>query len=81
VREFPAILGFADKAFLSTTKDRDIALEYSGVKQGGVGTVLCIETSTTNNGAVSSSSAGIRARRRRSGTRAPLSSSAEFEAG
>ena len=52
VREFLASLGFADKAFLSTTKDRDVALEYSGVKQGGVGTVLCIETSATNNGAV-----------------------------
>ena len=52
VREFLASLGFADKAFMSTTKDRDVALEYSGVKQGGVGTVLCIETSSTNNGAV-----------------------------
>ena len=52
VREFLESLGFADKAFLSTTKDRDVALEYSGVKQGGVGTVLCIETSATNNGAV-----------------------------
>ena len=52
VREFLASLGFADKAFLSTTKDRDVALEYSGVKQGGVGTVLCIETSATTNGAV-----------------------------
>ena len=52
VREFLASLGFADKAFMSTTKDRDIALAYSGVKQGGVGSVLCIETSSTNNGAV-----------------------------
>ena len=52
VREFLESLGFADKAFLSTTKDRDVALEYSGVKQGGVGTVLCIETSATTNGAV-----------------------------
>ena len=52
VSEFLASLGFADKAFLSTTKDRDVALEYSGVKQGGVGTVLCIETSATTNGAV-----------------------------
>ena len=52
VREFLASLGFTDRAFLSTTKDRDVALEYSGVKQSGVGTVLCIETSTTNNGAV-----------------------------
>ena len=52
VREFLASLGFAEKAVMSTTKDRDIALAYSGVKQGGVGSVLCIETSSTNNGAV-----------------------------
>jgi ankyrin repeat protein len=44
--------GFTDKAFMSTTKDRRMALEYSGVKSGLIGTVLCIETSTTNNGAV-----------------------------
>ena len=37
---------------MSTTKDRNIALEYSGVHKGLVGTVLCIETSTTNGGAV-----------------------------
>jgi hypothetical protein len=37
---------------MSTTRDRRIALEYSGVHKGLVGTVLCIETSTTNNGAV-----------------------------
>ena len=52
VREFLASLGFAEKAVMSTTKDRDIALAYSGVKEGGVGSVLCIETSSTNNGAV-----------------------------
>jgi predicted membrane GTPase involved in stress response len=37
---------------MSTTKDRKIALEYSGVYKGLVGSVVCIETSTTNNGAV-----------------------------
>ena len=37
---------------MSTTKDRKIALEYSGVHKGLVGSVVCIETSTTNNGAV-----------------------------
>ena len=37
---------------MSTTKDRKIALEYSSVHKGLVGTVLCIETSTTNGGAV-----------------------------
>ena len=51
VAAFVASCGFTDKAFMSTTKDRKIALEYSGVKTAGtVGTVLCIETSTTNNG-------------------------------
>ena len=52
VAEFAASLGFTDRAFMSTTKHRDIALEYSGVHKGLVGTVMCIETSTTNNGAV-----------------------------
>ena len=52
VDEFLASRGFAERAFLSTTKDRTTALEYSGVKKSGVGTVLCIETSSTNNGAV-----------------------------
>ncbi len=52
VAAFAASCGFTDKAFMSTSKDRKIALEYSGVNNGLVGTVLCIETSTTNNGAV-----------------------------
>ena len=52
VAAFAASCGFTDKAFMSTTKDRNIALEYSGVHKGLVGTVLCIETSTTNDGAV-----------------------------
>ena len=51
VAEFLASCGFTDRAFMSTTKDRRTAMEYSGVKKGLVGTVLCIETSTTNNGA------------------------------
>jgi len=51
VAEFIAGCGFTDRAFMSTTKDRRTAMEYSGVKKGLVGTVLCIETSTTNNGA------------------------------
>ena len=51
VAAFAASCGFTDKAFMSTTMSREIALEYSGVKTAGtVGTVLCIETSTTNNG-------------------------------
>jgi hypothetical protein len=52
VGAFLTSCGFTDKAFMSKTKDRYMALEYSGVKSGLVGTVLCIETSTTNNGAV-----------------------------
>jgi hypothetical protein len=52
VAKFAASCGFTDKAFMSTTRDRKIALEYSGVHKGLVGTVLCIDTSTTNNGAV-----------------------------
>jgi hypothetical protein len=52
VDEFVKSCGFTDKAFMSTTKDRKIALEYSGIHKGLVGTVLCISTSTTNNGAV-----------------------------
>jgi ankyrin repeat protein len=52
VAAFVASCGFTDKAFMSTTKDRKIALGYSGVHKGLVGTILCIETSTTNNGAV-----------------------------
>ncbi len=51
VAAFAASCGFTDRAFMSTTKDRNIALEYSGVHKGLVGTVLCIETSTTNGGA------------------------------
>jgi hypothetical protein len=52
VAAFAASWGFTDKAFMSMTEDRRIALEYSGVNKGLVGTVLCTETSTTNNGAV-----------------------------
>jgi hypothetical protein len=52
VDEFVKSCGFTDKAFMSTTKSRKIALKYSGVKKGLVGTVVCIETSTTNNGDV-----------------------------
>jgi hypothetical protein len=52
VAAFAASWGFTDRAFMSMTEDRRIALEYSGVNKGLVGTVLCTETSTTNNGAV-----------------------------
>ena len=52
VRTFLKSRGFTDRAFMSTTKSREIAMHYSGVTSGGMGTVLCIETSMTNNGAV-----------------------------
>jgi hypothetical protein len=52
VAKFAGSLGLTDLAFMSMTKDQLIALQYSGVNKGLVGTVLCIETSTTNNGAV-----------------------------
>ena len=34
VHDFVASRGFAEKAFMSTTKSLKVALEYSGVKQG-----------------------------------------------
>jgi len=52
VRTFLKSRGFTDRAFMSTTKSREIALHYSGVNNSKVGTVLCIEVSMTNNGAV-----------------------------
>ena len=44
--------GHAEFAFMSTSKNRATAMAYSGAKQSRAGTVLCIETSSTNNGAV-----------------------------
>jgi hypothetical protein len=52
VAAFAASCGFTDRAFMSMTKDQRVALQYSGVHKGLVGTVLGVETSTTNGGAV-----------------------------
>jgi len=52
VAKFAASWGFTELAFMSMTKDQLIALQYSGVNKGLIGTFLCIETSTTSNGAV-----------------------------
>ena len=49
---FAANSCFTDKAFMLMTKDSRIALLYRGVHKGLVGTVLCIETLTTNNSTV-----------------------------
>ena len=51
VRDFLVSLGFAEKAFMSTTKNLGVALEYSGAKHGKVGTVLAMELSEANKGA------------------------------
>ena len=51
VREFLASVGFAEKSFMSTTESLEVALEYSGAKQGGVGTVLAMDLSEADKGA------------------------------
>jgi hypothetical protein len=40
VRPFTASSGFTETAFMSSTRELSVALDYSGVKQGKVGTVL-----------------------------------------
>ncbi len=50
VAAFAASCGFTDRAFRSTTQDRNIALLYSGIDRGLVGALLRIETSTHSNG-------------------------------
>ena len=42
VAKFIASCGFTDLGFMSTTKDQRIALQYSGVNKGLVGTIFCI---------------------------------------
>ena len=46
-----ASVGFAEKSFMSTTESLEVALEYSGAKQGGVGTVLAMDLSEADKGA------------------------------
>ena len=51
IRDFLKSLGFAEKGFMSATENMDVALEYSGAKQGLVGTVLAMDLSAADKGA------------------------------
>jgi len=51
VYEFLASQGFAERAFMSSTRSLDVALTYSGIKEGKVATVLAFDLSTVDNGA------------------------------
>ena len=44
--------GFTEKAFASIIKSFEVAFEYSGAKKGNVGTVLAMEMSEVDQGAV-----------------------------
>ena len=52
VRDFVASRGFTEKAFMSTTKSLKVAMEYSSVKQGKAASVLAMEVSKVDGGAV-----------------------------
>ena len=52
VAEFLAGVGFSEKAFMSTTTSREVAIEYSGVKQGNIATILAMEVSEVDQVAV-----------------------------
>jgi hypothetical protein len=51
VTEFKQSHGFSESGFLSTTSNIDVALEYSGVKEKRVATILAIELSQIDTGA------------------------------
>merc|ERR1719277_815674 len=51
IKSFLAGHGFTEKAFTSTTKNLEVALEYSGIKKGS-GTVLAMEISEVDQGAI-----------------------------
>ena len=51
VHEFLASQGFAERAFMSSTRSLDVALAYSGIKEGKAATVLAFDISTVDNGA------------------------------
>jgi hypothetical protein len=51
VRKFLTSQGFSEYSFLSTTRSLDVALTYSGIKEGKVATVLAFEIFTVDNGA------------------------------
>merc|ERR550532_2561632 len=52
VSDFIAGVGFTERAFTSTTKSLEVALDYSGAKPGTSGTVLVMEVSEVDHGAV-----------------------------
>merc|ERR550532_1724832 len=52
VSEFITGVGFTERAFTSTTKSLEVALDYSGAKSGTSGTVLAMEVSEVDHGAV-----------------------------
>jgi hypothetical protein len=51
VHEFLASQGFAERAFMSSTRSLDVALTYSGIKEGKAATVLAFDISTVDNAA------------------------------
>ena len=51
VREFLSGQGFCETAFMSTTRSLTVALNYSGIKDGKVATVLAFELSKIDHGA------------------------------
>jgi ankyrin repeat protein len=51
VSEFSTSQGFSEYSFLSTTRSLDVALTYSGIKEGKVATVLAFDIFTVDNGA------------------------------
>lgn len=52
IEDFLTGHGFTERAFTSTTKSLDVALEYSGAKSSAWGTVLAMEISEVDQGAV-----------------------------
>jgi hypothetical protein len=51
VHEFLESQGFTERAFMSTTRSLDVALTYSGIKEGKAAIVLAFDISTVDNGA------------------------------
>merc|ERR1712154_599935 len=43
--------GFTEQAFMSTTSNLEVALEYSGAKKGAPGAILAMELSEVDHGA------------------------------
>jgi hypothetical protein len=51
VHEFLVSQGFAERAFMSSTRSLDVALAYSGIKEDKAATVMAFDISTVDNGA------------------------------